>query len=111
MIETNSNPPSNSKEWMDFLTKWGIRAEQGVKVAKRLIRENTGRGGDLNTNEVTRVLLQYLNTPFRGLLEFPAQIVFGRPITDPSSGGMEEFEQWPQAAQREGGQQLKGHAV
>merc|ERR1712105_383387 len=82
--------------WRNFLKKWGIRhrlssamypesnsrAEQGVRVGKRLIREHTGQGGSLLTDEISRGLLQYLNTPLRGLLESPAQIVFGRHIRD-----------------------------
>ena len=38
-----------------------------VKVAKRLIRDNTGPAGNLNTKQD---LLQYLNIPLRGLAEF-----------------------------------------
>ena len=38
--------------------------------------------GDLNTNKVMRALLQYLNTPLRGVTDSPAKIVFGRPISD-----------------------------
>ena len=38
-----------------------------VKVAKRLIRDNTGPARNLNTKQD---LLQYLNIPLRGLAEF-----------------------------------------
>ena len=58
------------------------RAEIGVKAAKRMIRDNTGPGGSLDTDEVSRALLQYLNTPLRGVTESPAKIVFGRAIRD-----------------------------
>ena len=51
-------------------------------MAKRLIKDNTGRGRDLKTNEVMRALLQYLTTPLRGVTDSPAKIVFGRPISD-----------------------------
>ena len=43
------------------------RVELVVNMAKRLIKDNTRRGRDLNTNEVMRALLQYLNTPLRGV--------------------------------------------
>jgi len=48
-------------------------------LAKRLIQDNA-ENGDVNRDEVSRALLQYLNTPLRGLTESPAQIVFGRRV-------------------------------
>ena len=50
-------------------------------MAKRLVKDNTGPARSINNNEVTRALLQYLNTPLRGVTESPAQILFGRPIS------------------------------
>ena len=96
VIETDGGPPFNGKEWKDFLAKWGIRhrmssanyhqsnsrAELAVKTAKRLLRDNLGPNGTLDTDEVSRALLQYLNTPLRGLQESPAQIIYGRPVRD-----------------------------
>ena len=58
------------------------QAELGVKTAKRMIRDNTGSGGDLDNDEISRALLQYLNTPLRGVTESPAKIVFGKAIRD-----------------------------
>ena len=58
------------------------RAELGVKTAKRMIRDNTGSVGDLDNDEISRALLQYLNTPLRGVTESPAKIVFGKAIRD-----------------------------
>ena len=58
------------------------RAELGPTTAKRLIRDNTGSGGKLDCDEISRALLQYLNTPLRGVTESPAKIVFGKAIRD-----------------------------
>jgi len=93
VIESDGGPPFNSYEWKKFLEAWNIRhrlssamypesnsrAEIGVKVAKRLIANNSDNG-DIDRDEVSRALLQYLNTPLQGLSESPAQIVFGRRI-------------------------------
>ena len=96
MIESDGGPPFNSENWRSFLARWGIkhrlssamypesnsRAELGVKTAKRMIRDNTGPGGNLDNDEISRALLQYLNTPLRGVTESPAKIVFGKAIRD-----------------------------
>ena len=47
------------------------RAEAAVKSAKRLLKMNTGPGGSLDTDKVTAALLQYLNTPLRGIDKLP----------------------------------------
>ena len=76
VMESDGGPPFNSHEWRKFLETWNIRhrlssamypesnsrAEIGVKIAKRLIADNS-RDGDINRDEVSRALLQYLNTP------------------------------------------------
>ena len=58
------------------------RAEIGVKTMKRLITDNTGPSGSLNTDAVLRALLQYRNTPDPVTGMSPAEIVFGRQIRD-----------------------------
>ena len=60
-----------SSEFENFCKLWGIvhrvstaynpaankRAEVGVKSAKRLIRDNVGPGGSLDTNQVVQAIL------------------------------------------------------
>ena len=88
----------------EFLSAWGVRhrlsltyfphsnsrAELGVKAMKRLLRENAGPRGDLDTNAFARAMLMYRNTPMQGVGLSPAQIVFGRKIRDtmPFAPGM-----------------------
>jgi hypothetical protein len=58
------------------------RAELGVKVAKRMIRDNTAQSGSLDNDMFARALLNYRNTPCRDLKLSPAEIIYGRPIRD-----------------------------
>ena len=77
-ISTDGGTNLVSGEMCNFFRRWGVdmrissayypqsngRAEAAVKTAKRLLRDNTGPGGTLNTDKVSVALLQYLNTPF-----------------------------------------------
>ena len=79
-----------------FLETWGVthrvssaynphsnlRAESGVKSMKRLIAENTGVGGSLNTDRFMAALLTYRNTPDRDTKRSPAQVLFARQLRD-----------------------------
>ena len=58
------------------------RAEIGVKTVKRLLMDNTGDSGDLDTDKFQRAMLQYRNTPDRDTKLSPAMCIFGRPIRD-----------------------------
>ena len=84
------------KRCVIFFKNWGVktrissayypqsngRAEAGVKSAKRLLMMNTGPGGNLDTDKVAIALLQYLNTPLRGINKSPAQLATGRQLRD-----------------------------
>ena len=96
VIETDGGPPFNGDDWNQYLKKWKVkhrkssatypqsngRAELAVKTAKRVLAENVKPSGNIDNDAVTRALLQYVNTPLRGVNESPAQILYGRPIRD-----------------------------
>ena len=58
------------------------RAEAAVKTAKRILMDNTGPMGTLNTDKVSVALLQYHNTPLREVNKSPAQLATGRQLRD-----------------------------
>ena len=96
ILETDGGPPFNSCQFSAFIEQWGIhhrqssayyaqsngRAELAVKAAKRLLRDNTSCSGNLDTDGVTHALLQYRNTPVRGIEDSPSEIIFGRRLRD-----------------------------
>ena len=59
-----------------------LRAELGVKVVKRMLRENISSQGELDTDKMGRALLTYRNTPCKILGVSPAQILFGWKLCD-----------------------------
>ena len=58
------------------------RAELAVKTGKKMMRENMGHGGNIDTDKVMRAVLQYRNTPMQDSRRSPAQMVFGRQMRD-----------------------------
>ena len=58
------------------------RAEQGVKSAKRMIRDNIAPDGGLHTDRFLKALLLHRNTPDRDTGLSPAQVIFGRAVRD-----------------------------
>ena len=95
-ISTDGGPEYTAKETQNFLQRWNVahrlsssyhprsnlRAELGVKVIKRMLRENIGPKGTLNTDKMSRALLAYRNTPSKDLGVSPAQILYGRVLRD-----------------------------
>ena len=85
-----------SAECKSFFYRWGVqhrvssayyprankRSEVAVKSAKRLVMENLGPKGQLDTDRFARALLLHRNTPdpLTGLS--PAMILFGREVRD-----------------------------
>ena len=53
-----------------------------MKATKRLLENNTGSNGELNTDKVVCALLQQRNTPDRDCGLSPAEILFGHPLRD-----------------------------
>jgi len=53
-----------------------------VKTAKRLITENTGPYGELDTNKFQRAILHHWNAPDQDKKLLPAMILFKHPISD-----------------------------
>ncbi len=85
-----------SDEVQDFFMRWGIahrdsaayhpqsngRAELAVKSTKRLLEENIGLDGKLDTETFLQAMLIKRNTPDPESKLSPAQIIFGRELRD-----------------------------
>ena len=95
-IATDGGPQMMSDLFQKSLKAWGVRhrlsaayhahancrAEVAVKVGKRMLRDNVGHNGTLDTDKVMRALLQFRNTPMQDCRRSPAQMVFGRAMRD-----------------------------
>ena len=95
-ISSDGGPEYIATHTQAFLKRWGVahrlssayhphsnlRAKLGVKVIKRLLRENIGTNGDLDTDRFGRAILAYRNTPCKDLGQSPAQILYGRSLRD-----------------------------
>jgi len=95
-ISSDGGPEFVSAEAEDFYQRWGVshrlssayfpqsngRAEVAVKLTKRLLEDNVGVDGTLNTDKVVRALLQQRNTPDKDCQLSPAQVIFGRSLRD-----------------------------
>ena len=108
---SDGGPQFVSKEFQSFLKQYGVHhrlasayhphsnqlAESAVKIAKRLIRDNTSASGGLNTDAFLASLLGYRNTPDRDTGLSPAQVVFGRAIKEflpIAPGNLELHPEW-----------------
>ena len=79
-----------------FLERWGVvlryssaynpqsngRAELAVKATKRLLEENIGPDGKLDTDNFTQAMLIYRNTPDPICKLSPSEVIFGRKLRD-----------------------------
>jgi len=95
-ISTDGGTNLTSDEVCKFLNKWGVvmrissaqyaqsngRAEAAVKSAKRLRHGKMGTRSSLDSDKVSKALLQYLNTPLREVNKSPAQLTMGRQLRD-----------------------------
>ena len=95
-LSSDGGPEYTAKATQTFLRNWGVRhrvasvafphsnnrAEVAVKSVKRLIMDNTGPNGTLNTDKFQRAILHYRNTPDRETGISPAMCIFGRAIRD-----------------------------
>jgi len=95
-LSSDGGPEYTSNAFQAFLRTWGVkhrlssaynpqsngRAEVTVKSMKRLLRDNIDPKGKLNTDAVTRAILQIRNTPESDSGLSPAQILLGRTLRD-----------------------------
>lgn len=56
--------------------------ELGVKVIKRMLRDNVGTNGPFDRAAISRALLQLRNTPDRDTKLSPAKVLYGRELRD-----------------------------
>ena len=95
-LSSDGGPEFVADETVDFFNRWGVhhrlssayhpqsngRAELGVKSMKRLLRDNIGPGGSLDTDRFLRAILIHRNTPDPISKKSPAEIIFGRQLRD-----------------------------
>ena len=85
-LTSDEGPEFTALKTQDFLRKWGVehrtslvyyphanlRAELGVKVIKRMLRENVTSTGSLECDAVSRALLTLRNMPCKDIGMSPA---------------------------------------
>ena len=95
-LSSDGGPQFKSSVTEAFLARWGVqhrmssayfpqsngRAEVAVKTAKRLLMNNIGPSGSLNSDRFLRAILQLCNTPDPDCNISPAEIIFCRPLRD-----------------------------
>ena len=95
-ITSDGGPELSATSLKQALQDWGIhhrissvaharsngRAEVAVKSMKRLLVDNTGPHGGLDSTRFLKAMLQYKNTPDAATGISPAMYVFHRPLKD-----------------------------
>ncbi len=95
-LSSDGGPEFVAGESSAFYKRWGVRhrlssayfpqsngrAEVAIKMTKRLLEENMGPNGNLNTDKFVCALLQQRNTPDRDCQRSPAEVLFGRRLRD-----------------------------
>ena len=117
-----------SQEIEEFLARYGVthrvsssyyprgnkRSEVAVKSGKRLIMDNLGHNGSLNSDKLARALMTHRNQtdPVSGLS--PAQVIFGRQLRDHLPLQPEKFQpraEWRQEADQREKTYMKRHLL
>ena len=94
-LSSDGGSEYTSNAFQEFLKSWSEhrlssaynpqsngRAEVTVKTMKRLLSNNVGTDGSLNSDTVTRAMLQLRNTPEGDSGLSPVQILLGRTLRD-----------------------------
>ena len=95
-LSTDYGPQYKAHDLASFFKKWGVthrtssahfpqsngRAEVAVKGVKRMLRENMGEDGTLDTDAVMKGLLLMRNQPERDSGLSPAMVLMGRQLRD-----------------------------
>ena len=95
-IASDGGSQYTSKTFKDFCKRYEIHhrissvafphrnseADGCVKLIKRIVRDNLGQDGNLDTDSLLAALLNFRNTPDRDTGLSPSQIIFGRRLND-----------------------------
>ena len=95
-LSSDGGPEFKSADLDDFLHRWGVthrmssayhprsngRAEVTVKAMKRLLQNNIGPQGEIDTDRYVQAILQFRNTPDSDSGLSPSEVLFGRPLRD-----------------------------
>ncbi|XP_057305430.1 uncharacterized protein LOC130642361 [Hydractinia symbiolongicarpus] len=90
-LPSDGGPEFTAASTKSFLNNWGVshrlssvafphsncRTEVGVKTVKRMITDNTGPNGELDTDALQRAVLQHCNTPNQDTTMSTAMCLFG----------------------------------